>query len=196
MQHIILRADTRQNGQRAPELPLDPEPNVGVDPVPDHARAAAVELELALDRVHHRLARFAEDDGLRAQHHPQRSADGARAGEEGPRVGQGAVGVGREEDGAAADVVVRERQLQVVDVEVEADEDDADLRVQEGRVARGDPAVVVWLQVTAVGGIGAADDGDVLRPEFLLDARLAEDEDLALVLGELEDAGDVYRGAV
>lgn len=194
--NIILRADTRQNGQGTSKLALNPEPDIGVDTVPDHARAAAVELELALDGVHHRLARLAHGDGLRADHHDQRRADGPGAGEERARVGQGAVDVGREEDGAAADVVERERELEVVDVEVEADEDDANFRVEELGVAGGDAAVVVWLQVAAEGGVGAADDGDVFGLEFLLDAGLAQDEDLALVLGEFEDAGDVDRGAV
>lgn len=88
--------------------------------------------------------------------------------------------------------MVGQCQLQVVEVEVQADEYDANLWVEQGLVARGDFPVVVGLDIAAVGGVGAADKGDVLGAELLLDAAFADDEDLAFVLGELQDARDVY----
>lgn len=77
-------------------------------------------------------------------------------------------------------------------MEVQADEHDAHFWVEEGLVAGGDLLVVVGLDVAAVGGVCAADEGDVLGAEFLFDAGFADDEDFALVWGELEDARDVY----
>lgn len=86
----------------------------------------------------------------------------------------------------------RQRQFQVVEVEVQSDKYNTDLRVEEGLVAGGDLLVVIWLDVAAVGGVRPADEGDVLGAEFLFDAGFADDEDFALVWGELEDARDVY----
>lgn len=85
--------------------------------------------------------------------------------------------------------MVRKCQLEVVDVEVQTDEDDADLRVEErGGVALRDVLVVFGGDIAAVGRVGAADEGDVLRGEFLFDAGFADYKDFALVGREGEDA--------
>jgi hypothetical protein len=103
--------------------------------------------------------------------------------------GEGRVDVGGEEDGAAAEVLQRVGQLEVVDVEVEAGQDAADVRVEEGAVREALP--VGGGDVPAEGGVGPAEEGDVLGAELVLDAGFAEDEDLVFRGGELQDARDV-----
>ena len=187
---VLLLADAGQHGQRAAQLALDAELDVGVEAVADHARARAVELELALDGVEHRLAGLAEREGRLARHVGEGGrGDGARAGVKIIVHGQGGVQVGREEDGAAPQVVERVRELEVVDVEVEARQDDADLVVQQRAV--GEPREVLGRDVPAQVGVRAADERDVLGLELALDAGLAEHEDLVLAGREPEDARDV-----
>lgn len=77
-------------------------------------------------------------------------------------------------------------------MEVQSNENDSNLRVQDRAMARCDELVVFGLDVTAVGRVRAADERDILGAQFLLDASFTNDEYLALVLGELEDARDVY----
>lgn len=81
-------------------------------------------------------------------------------------------------------------------MEVQPDEDDADFGVDNGGIACGNALVVFWLYVATVCWVCAADEGDVLGAELLFNAGFADYVDFALVLGELQDAGDVYRGAV
>lgn len=76
-------------------------------------------------------------------------------------------------------------------MEVQPDEDDADFGVDEGGIPCSDALVVFWFYVATVGWVCAADEGDVLGAEFLLDACFADHIDFALVCGELEDARDV-----
>lgn len=191
---VLLLVNASQHSQRSAQLAFPSKLDVGIKPVANHARPLPIQLEFALDGVHHGLRRLAQRQRLLLAHVDQRDRDGARAGEEGMRHWQRAVGVGCQEDGAAAEVLVAERQLQVVDVEVEAGEDDADLRVQQRAV--GDAGKVLRADVAAEGRVGAADEVDALGAELGLDAGLADDEDLALALGELEDAGDVDGGGV
>lgn len=87
--------------------------------------------------------------------------------------------------------MVRQRELEIVKVEIEADKHDSDFRVEDGRISRGDGFVVLGVNVTTVGGVCAADEGDVLGAQLLLDAGLADYEDFALGTGEVEDARDV-----
>ena len=103
--------------------------------------------------------------------------------------------------------MVGERELEVVEVEIEADKDDADGGVEMGAAfciigdPGGDGGVVFRRNGSSEGWVRAADVGYVFRVEFLLDARLADDEDGAFCGGELrvdfgQDAGDVDGGAV
>lgn len=180
--------------QRPTQLPVDAELDVGVQAVPDHAGPGAVELELALDGVHHGLAGLAELEGLLAGGGGEWGDDGAGAEEEVVVHGQGGVAVGGEEEGAAAEIVQAVGDLEVVEVEVEAGEDDADLGVEQGAV--GEAAEVVGRHVPAVALIGAAQEPDPFGLELLLDAALTDDEDLVLARGGLEDAGYVDGGGV
>lgn len=70
-------------------------------------------------------------------------------------------------------------------MEVQADEHDTDFWVQDGGVAGGDALVVVWFDVAEEVGVRAADGGEVFGGEFLFDACFADDEDFALVGGEI-----------
>lgn len=76
-------------------------------------------------------------------------------------------------------------------MEIEAGQHDADFRVDNGGIAGGDLAEVVWRYVASVGGICAANEGDVFSVEFLFDARFTKDEDFLFILGQGEDAGNV-----
>ena len=185
---LFLTANTSQNAQRAPKLPLQAKPNISIRAITHHTSTGAIKAKLPLNSIHHGLVRLPQRDGLAPKHHDQRGAHGPRAGEECARAGQGRVDVRREEDGAAADVVECERQLQVVDVEVEADEHDADFGVDQGGVAGCDPLVVFGGDVATQGRVCAADEGHVFGAEFLLDACFADDEDFAFVGWEGEDA--------
>lgn len=92
--------------------------------------------------------------------------------------------------------MISQRKLEIVEVEIEPDKHDADLGVEDRGIAAGDGLVVFGPDVAAVGRVCGADEGDVLGAEFLLDAGFADDEDLALVGWEVEDARDVDRRAV
>lgn len=126
---VLLRTDTSQNTQRTTKLPLTSKANIRIRTITNHAGPATIKLELALDGIHHSLARFAECDWLLIQHHYQRRAHGASTGEQSPGARQGGVDVGGEEDRSALDVVVCQRDLEVVHVEVEADEHDTNFGV-------------------------------------------------------------------
>lgn len=79
-------------------------------------------------------------------------------------------------------------------MEVQTAEDNGDVRVEHGAV--GDVGEVLGLDVAAEGRVSASDVGYAFCLKFLLDSTLAHDEDFVLWSGELEDAGDVYGGAV
>ena len=69
LQKLLLCTDARQHGQRTAQFPLEPKLDVGVCAVADDAGAAAIELELALDGVHHGLAGLAKGEGFLAAEH-------------------------------------------------------------------------------------------------------------------------------
>ena len=201
--HIIPGADAGKHAQRPAEFPLDAEADIGIDAIADHARALTAHLELALDRIHHSLTRLAQRQRLAAaQHADQRGAGGrAGAGEQRAGRGQRGVDVGGQEGGpVVADVVVRDRQLQVVDVEIQTAEHDADRGVDQLGIRAGDQAVVFRGDVSPEGGVGAADEGYVLRLQFGFDPAFAQDEDfrsrgvVVRLLGQ--DAGYVDGGGV
>lgn len=189
---ILLRRNTSQNTQRTTKLSLKSKANIRIRTITNHAGPATIELELTLNGIHHSLAGFAKCDRLLIQHHYQRRAHGASAREQSPRVRKGGVDVRGEEDRPTLDVVVCQRDLEVVHVEVETDEDDGNFGVYNGFIACRDLLVVRWCDVAAVCGVCAANEWDVLRAKFLLDACFADHVNLALVFGELEDARDVY----
>lgn len=193
---VLLRRDTSQNTKRTTKLPLKSKANIRIRAITNHAGPATIKLELALDGIHHSLAGFAECDWLLIQHHYQRRAHGASTREQRPRARQGGVDVCSKEDRSASDVVVCQRHLEVVHVEIETDEHDTDFGVYNGSIARRNLLVVVWCDVAAVCGVCAANEWDVLGAKLLLNARLADHVDFALVFGELEDARNVYRGTV
>lgn len=94
------------------------------------------------------------------------------------------------------DVVVRERELEIVEVKVEPGEDDGDVGIEEAGVAGGEPRVVRRVDVAPVGGIAATDEGDLLAGELGFDARFAEDEDFVLGRGQRHDPRDVDCGRI
>src|SRR3569833_156681 len=65
---ILLAVDAREDGQGAAQPALDAELDVGVEPVPDHAGPGPVQVELALDGIHHGLVRLTEDQQQAAHH--------------------------------------------------------------------------------------------------------------------------------
>ena len=79
-------------------------------------------------------------------------------------------------------------------MEVEAGEDDGHVVVEEGAVRHG--GVVGGGDVAAVGGVGAADEGDAAFAQLVLDAGFAEDEDFVLGGWEVHDFRDVDGGGV
>lgn len=183
-----------QDVQRSTELSLDAELDVGVEPVANHACPGAVELELALDGVHHGLAGLSQRQG-RLSRRVNNGVVARTSSEEEVMVhGQRGICVGGEEDGTSLDIVHGMRELEVVDVKVEAAQDNADLGVEQGAV--GDALEVLGGDVPPKGLVRAADVGDPLGLELLLDAGLADDEDLVLALGQLQDARDVDGGRV
>lgn len=76
-------------------------------------------------------------------------------------------------------------------MEIQSNQHDTDLRVQDGGITSRNALVVLWLNVAEESGVCAADEGDILGLEFLFDASFTDDEDFALVLREVEDAGDI-----
>lgn len=84
------------------------------------------------------------------------------------------------------------RELEVVDVKVEATEHDADLRVEQGAISN--TLEILRGDIPSKGLVRTTDVSNALGFEFLLDTGLANDEDLVLALGELQDAGDVDGG--
>lgn len=98
------------------------------------------------------------------------------------------------------DVVVRERQLQVIHVEIQTAEHDADFRVDHLGIRGCDQSVVFWRDVSPEGGVCAADEGYVFGFQFGFDTAFAQDEDFGfrgVVVGLLgQDAGDVDGGGV
>ena len=97
--------------------------------------------------------------------------------------------------------MVREGHFEVVEVEIQTDQDHADGGVKDARIASRDRFVVFRRHVSSELWVGAADVRDVFGVEFLLDARLADDEDGTFCGGEFgvglgQDAGDVDGGAV
>ena len=177
---VLLARHPRQHRQRASQPAFDAEPDIRIEPIPHHTRPLPLKLELPLNGIHHRLARFAQRQRLLPAHHlHQRGAHRARAGEQRPRGGQRAVCVRGEEKRAPPQVVVCVCEFQVVEVVVEADEDDADGGVERGAGCEG--VVVGGLDLAPQGRVRAADVGDGFRVELGLDAGFAEDEDGAAV---------------
>ena len=76
-------------------------------------------------------------------------------------------------------------------MEIQPNKNDPDFWVQQGFITCGDALVILRIDVSPERGVCAADEGDVLGVEFLLDAGFADDEDLALVGWEVKDAGDI-----
>ena len=110
-------------------------------------------------------------------------------------IGKRDIPVGGQKNGVLLrDVVVRVRQLEIVDVEIQAAEHDPDFLIQ--RLARSDGSVVLGRDGALVGRVRAADAGDGFRGQLSLDAGFAQDEDFALRGREREDAGDVDGGRV
>jgi hypothetical protein len=86
------------------------------------------------------------------------------------------------------------RELEVVDVKVEATQDNANLGVEQRAVSN--TLEVLGGDIPSKGLVRAADVSNALGLKFLLDTSLANDKDLVLALGELQDAGDVDGGRV
>jgi len=76
-------------------------------------------------------------------------------------------------------------------MEVQSNQHDTDLRVQDRRIPSRNALVVLWLNFAEEGGVSTADERDIFGLEFLFDASFADNEDFALVLGEIENTGDV-----
>jgi hypothetical protein len=184
-QKLLLPTHAGQNRQRPAQAALDPEPNIRIQPIADHTRAVAIEAKLALNSIHHGLARFPERQGLAAEGAHERGPDGAGAGEQGARAGEGGIGIGGEEKGAAvADVGQGEGVLAITGVKVEAGEDDGDVRVEGVAGGDGGEIGVRGRRGVAEGRVRAADVGDALGRQLGFDAGFAEDEDF--VAGRLE----------
>ena len=81
-QKFLLLADTSQNTQRASQSALNTKLDIRVQPVADHTSPLAIELELALDRIHHRLTRLSQSQGLLSGSLHQRCTHRIRAREQ------------------------------------------------------------------------------------------------------------------
>lgn len=108
--------------------------------------------------------------------------------------GQRRVNVGCEKQRSASQILQSMGQLQVVDMKIQAAQHDAHLRVNERSV--GKALEVGGCDVPAQGWISSTDEGDTLRGEFSLHASLADDKNLVLAGGQLQDARDVNRRGV
>ena len=195
-QKLLLSTHTREHTKRPTQPRLHPKPYIRIQAIAHHTRARARKAHPPLDRIHHRRRGLAERQRRAPARDDERGAEGAGAGEQRPRGRQRRVGVGREEGGAAAQVRVRDRVLEVAGVEVQGRQHDGYVRVEQGGVGGGEGGEVGGRGGAAERGVGAADVRDAGGGELVLDARLAEDEDFVVRRGEAQDARDVDGGAV
>lgn len=191
---VLLFIHAGQNMQSTPQVPVNSKLDICIQTVSNHARPGAVELKLALDSIHHGLARLSELQRLLACGIHKGVVNAASPEEEVVVHGQRRVCVGREENSSSLEVVKAVREFEIIDVEVKTAQDNTNLGVQKRSV--GDALEVLGSNVAAERGVGAADVSDALGLELRLHAGLADDIDLALPLGELENPRDVDGGRV
>jgi hypothetical protein len=192
---IFLLRNTSQNSECTTKSALDAELDIGIETIPHHTRAGFVEMELALDRLHHRLAGLPKSQWLLAGRVDQRGEDGSRSQEKRFSIGKGAVHVSGKEDGTSLKVGVSDAELQVIDVGVQASQHHSDVGIQEASVSNGGK-VFAALEIAAEARIRPTHPGDILGFEFGGDSGLAQNVDFVLRPRQLEDAGNVNGSTV
>lgn len=180
----------RENMQRPTQLALHTKLDIRIQPIANHARPRAIELKLALDGIHHGLARLSQLErfppgrilqGRDARPRPHKEALVHR---------QRRVRIRGQEHGPPLEIVQSRAQLEVVDVEIQPAQHGAHLGIQQRPVRQA--LKVRGRHVPPEPGIRAADAGDSLGRELGLHAGFAQREDLVLAGRELEDARDVH----
>lgn len=133
---VLKLVDSCQDEQGA-DPSLQAKLDVGVEAIPNHAGPARVNFMLGKDRLEHVQTGLSCHDGLAIKRRDQRRKNGPRAGKHRTRHWKGGVGIGGDEEGPFAAIVVPQVLvglgiLSVADVSVEAHKDSTHLRVRLG----------------------------------------------------------------